>query len=618
MAVLYLGLDAGGYAPTAFGPVGVVLWWVIGLGLLLGLLPLGRIGRSGLLATGLLLALAAWTLLSVIWTDTAAGTMVEVGRTVTYAGLLCLGLLLRRDAGALRAVIGAVTSALTLLALVGLASRLLPALFPASAGAVLMGPGDPARLSYPLGYWNALAAAGVMALPLLAVYAGGSERRLIRVLATAALPAVTLTIGLTVSRAGVLFGFVAVLVLLGLSQERTKVVTALVIGLASGVAMVVVALGMPALMGGGQSAGAQAAGLTLLLIGALLSAVAVLVHEWARRLLSGWRPPSPQIPGRAFVAVAAAILLIAVLAFGLPSKALDAWEHFKDPNLSLAEGAAPDARLTALSGNGRYQFWQAAISQGASRPLIGHGAGSFEGWWLRTRPFNSFVRAAHSAYLQAFGELGMVGALLLLAFVVVVLVGALRRTLALAGPDRSRAAAAVSAAMVFALWSGVDWVWQVPALAAAFLLLVAVLLGPPGPATGVPSTPRRACAALGSLAALVLVALPLASASSLQASQASAAAGDLAAALRQAQYATVLEPWSAPAALQESLVQERRGELVAALLAVHRAVELEPLGWQGWLVLGRLETETGDQLAGRSALAKAERLNPLSPVFEAP
>ena len=57
-AVAYLGLDGGGYSPVAHGQLGVLLWWGIGLGLLLGVLPLGRIGRSGWLAAGLLAALA--------------------------------------------------------------------------------------------------------------------------------------------------------------------------------------------------------------------------------------------------------------------------------------------------------------------------------------------------------------------------------------------------------------------------------------------------------------------------------------------------------------------------------------------------------------------------------
>jgi hypothetical protein len=619
--VAYLGLDGGGYTAVAYGQLGVLLWWALGLGLLLGVLPLGRISRSGLLAAGLLGAFAAWSVLSLWWTDAAAATWAEAGRAATYFGILCTGLALRRDQSAARSIAAAVTTALTLLAILALASRLFPALFPAGGAEVLMDAGDTARLSYPVGYWNALAAVAIMAVPLLVAYAGCSTTPQSRLLAMAGLPPVLLTAYLTFSRAGILFALVAAAVLLALTGQRARVLVALVTGLIAGAVTVAVALAMPALVQGEHSPEAEALGIRLLVVVALVSIVAGFAHEALHRLIARRGPAPEGIPRRTAIgvlAVAAVALLVGAVALGVPGRAMDAWEPFKDPNISLSEGAGADARLAAVSGNGRYQYWQAALAEGASKPLTGHGAGSFEGWWLRHRPFNTFVQTAHSAYLQAFGEVGLVGALLLIALVVVVLLGGVRRSLALERLDRTVAAAVAAACTAFAFWAGIDWLWQVAVVPAAFLLLGASVLGRPEPGTGPPRWPTRALGALAALAALVVVAIPLVATAQLEASRAAARAGDFGAALGHAQAARAVEPWSAPAALQEGLVQERRGEPVAALLAAHQAAELEPLGWENWLVVSRLEGQNGDPGAGRLALAKARLLNPLSPEFEEP
>jgi O-antigen ligase len=95
---------------------------------------------------------------------------------------------------------------------------------------------------------------------------------------------------------------------------------------------------------------------------------------------------------------------------------------------------------------------------------------------VRNRRTDETARDVHSLYLEVLSELGIVGGLLLLAFVAATIVGvvATRRRPGALGPA---AAAAVGAA--WATWlvhAGIDWDWQMPALTLLALMAVATLL----------------------------------------------------------------------------------------------------------------------------------------------
>jgi O-antigen ligase len=111
----------------------------------------------------------------------------------------------------------------------------------------------------------------------------------------------------------------------------------------------------------------------------------------------------------------------------------------------------PDA-----AGN-RAFYWHAARRAGLTHPLGGTGAGTFSSDYKGFPP----ARDAHSLFLQAFAELGIVGLLLVTALVAAPLAVALRRGVA--------GRAAGLAAYAFA--AGVDWDWQLPAVTVAALAL---------------------------------------------------------------------------------------------------------------------------------------------------
>ncbi len=114
----------------------------------------------------------------------------------------------------------------------------------------------------------------------------------------------------------------------------------------------------------------------------------------------------------------------------------------------------------AAAGN-RTFYWHAARHAGLAHPLGGTGAGTFAADYSGYPP----ARDAHSLYLQAFAELGVVGLVLVTALVAVPLAVALRRRLAVPAAGLA----------VYAFAAGVDWDWQLPAVTVAALALAASL-----------------------------------------------------------------------------------------------------------------------------------------------
>ena len=133
-------------------------------------------------------------------------------------------------------------------------------------------------------------------------------------------------------------------------------------------------------------------------------------------------------------------MIVAALVVGVPAKVDDAWTEFKTPGGVAEEGSS---RFQSFSGNNRYQYWEAAVEQNATRPLTGRGSGTFEYWTNRSTETSGFVRDAHSLYLETLGELGIVGLVLLVSFFGIVVGGGIWRTLNVVAspkiPDGSRA-----------------------------------------------------------------------------------------------------------------------------------------------------------------------------------
>lgn len=614
--VAYLGLKGGGYDSLVHDRIGIAVWWILLLAVVVGALPRGNPGVFGWSALALLGGFAIWTALSLIWTESVDRTSADLARLAGYVGVFAFALLAYRR-GSARLAVGAVATAIVLVSAVALLSRLHPTWFPQADQTARFIADSRERLSYPLNYWNGLAALVAIGMPLLLHCACEARSLALRGLATAALPAMALTAFLTLSRGGIAAAAIALALFLLLAPDRLpKLLALLVAGAGAGV-LIAAASARQAFQQGLLTPTAESQGDTMLAIILLVCVIVGLVQAAiSYGLRQGLRPAWTVVPPtwalRGAIA-AVLVVLIAALALDAPDSGLDAWDEFKG-------GGGPGGgagRLTSVAGESRYALWSAAWDEAGAKPLGGTGSGTFEFWWNRTGG-EEVVRDAHSLYLQTVGELGFVGLALLGAFFLLVLVGGGRAIVTATATRRSALAAALAGCAAFYVTAGVDWMWQIPVLPISMLLLAVVLVAEAGSAVAerLEFGPlQRLVVTAVSLAAVVAIAVPLAATALVRDSEADVRAGDLAGALEQARSAQNVQSGAAAPRLQEALVLEQSGDLGLAAPAALAATEREATNWRNWLVLARIEAERGRPEAAVRAFERARRLNPNHSLF---
>jgi hypothetical protein len=452
-----LAFFSGGYFDTARAAAGLVAWALVAAAALLGAPVIPR-SAPGRLAVAGLAALAAWTMLSLTWSPLAGTAYHDGQRVILYAGALIAAAALLRERSALRAVEPAVALGALIVVGYGISERLLPWLLSFQRSISAAG-----RLDQPLTYWNAMGEVAAAGLVLCARIAG-DDTRSPRLRAAAASAAAPLGMGLylTFSR-GALFaaaaGLVALVVLAGTWPALRG----------AGVALAAAALGagaaapfraVTALAGGSGTRAAQGTVALVLLLAAAGAAALVQAflsgREGEGRLSRGPAPLPRHAPALALVAVIAGFALF--LAVG-------AKENSARP---LSAGAN---RLVTLQSN-RYAYWRVAIRAFKAEPLRGVGGGGWAVYWLRYRPFAEGAQDAHSLYVQTLAELGLLGVLLLAAYLGGV-GWAGRRAHGLVG---AAAAGPAAAFVVWAAHAAIDWDWEMPAATLPAIVLAGALI----------------------------------------------------------------------------------------------------------------------------------------------
>jgi hypothetical protein len=620
--VAFLGLEGGGYDPLVHDQVGIAVWWLLLVAVVVGMVPRRQPAPTALAAIALLGGFALWVVLSLIWTESSGRTFAEIARVVTYLGVFGIAVM-TRDPRETQGLIGAVAAAIGLVVAVALLSRLEPGLIATAeqTGRLL---GSEERLSYPLNYWNALAALTAIGVPLLLQIAAGAKSVLARALAAAAAPALVLTLYFTISRGGIGAAVLAVAIFVALAADRVQKLPTLAITGAGGAVLLALAASRDELRSGFDTALAHQQGdemfvfvLAVGLVAGLAQAGVALASRRVER--PGWTRP-PQKLSLAALVVAVLALVVGAGALDAPGRAADAWDEFKAQEGGPGDGTE---RLSSVAGQSRYQFWDSAVDQNATAPLTGTGAGTFAFWWTREGDGSETVDDAHSLYLQTLGELGVVGLALLIGFLAFAFVVGARTAFLSDAAERSRLAAALAGLAAFAMTAAVDWMWQIPVLPVAALLLASVLVAGRGgriAGDGAAVKPRlpiwlRAGVAALSLAAIALIALPLASETQLRESEQRVRGGDLAGALESAESARNAQPYTAEPRLQEALVLELMRDFGAAEVAAREATERERTNWRSWLVLSRIAAENGEPAASVAAYRRARSLNPHGEIF---
>jgi hypothetical protein len=614
--VCYLGLQGGGYDLVTYGQVGILVWWLVLLGAMDGLLPVAPPGRAAKALLAVLLALGLWTLLGLLWTDSDEQTVREVARVATYVGLFAIALSIQGTEGLRRAIYG-VATAIVVVGLVALLSRLEPSWFP-DRGVTELVPDSKSRLHYPLDYWNGLAALSAIGVPLLLAMATRARAAPIRGLGAAAIPALALTGYFTQSRGGAIVAVVGVALLIALHPNRPRLLATTLIAGTGGAILVALASSRDDLVDGLTSSTASSQGDQMLIFTLVVCAAVGIAASLIPVSFAARERRAPILFPRGWLGVggaAALVALVIAIAAGAPGELSDSWDRFKEPDIQTGT-----ERFTSTGGSGRWQYWGTAVDEWQSEPVVGTGPGTYQFFWAEHGPIPGFVRDAHSLYLEELGELGPIGFLLVLALIGGVIAVGVGRTLAAAEEERELLAAATAACLAFGVGAAIDWLWELAALSATFLILAATIAARPSPreAPAGDGLGLRIWLGIAAVGSIVAVLIPLAATSAVSSSEDDVRAGDLSGALEHARDAAKIEPYAATPRLQEALVLERSGQLDEAAAAATEATDKEPTNWRTWLVLSRVEAERGNTEQSVAAYRKARSLNPRSPLFAGP
>lgn len=598
--------------------------WLLVVGLLaFGAASRATFGRMFYWASGLIGGLALLSALSSLWSGSIELSVIEADRVLVYLSFFLATFLIAQTEERRQRFAEGIAIAVTLVALLGLGSRLLPHVLDvgASGGAGGSGP----RLRYPLGYWNANGATFGIAIAMLLWTSRRAIWPVLRWLSVAAMPAVLLALYFTYSRGGLLALIVGAGCMLALSRDRLWMLATLAIGALGALPAVLAVQSRQHLADNFPSQTAVDQGVTVLLILLAGIALALLLFAGLRRLESR----EGGLTGRAVrlsrnrillkrLALTGALLAIAA-AVAVGGRA---WDQFSSSDLQFPN--QPEKHFGQLSGAGRHDFWRVAIDGFGEKPFLGHGAGTYEFSWEQLRTIDMPVHDAHSLYLEAFDELGLFGGLLVLALVGTLLWTGFAAWRAAPARSRDRNAALLAAMLAFAIGAGLDWFWEIAALGAVFFLAAGVLTSvrcaqlasDPGGAT---AEGRRYGLAVAGLAVAWIAAIaligPLLVQHELKVSQSKAADGDIVSAVDHADTARSIEPWAASPYVQLGLLAEFQGDYATAADRLTQAIDREDRNWQLYYLRSRVEHEAGDGAAARADLARAHQLNPLETCF---
>lgn len=557
--------------------------------------------------------------MSSLWSGSVELSVIEADRVLVYLGFFLAAFLIAQTDKRRQRFAEGLAISLALVALLALASRLLPNLLEVS-DSFLTTP----RLAYPLGYWNANGAAFGIAVVLLLWSSRAAAWQGLRWLSIAVLPAVLLALYFTYSRGGLLALLIASGCMIALSRDRLWLLATLAISAIGALPAVLAVQARRSLADNIANQAAVDQGVTVLLILAAGTALALAVFaalRWAERRegrLTGRALELSRNPGLLKgVAVVVAVVAIGV-AIAVGGRA---WDQFSSSDVQFPN--QPEQHFSDFGSAGRHDFFRVAIDGFEEKPVLGTGAGTYEFAWERHRSILLPVHDAHSLYLEAFAELGIVGGLVVLALVMMLLWTGFSAWRTARDPQRERYAVLLAAILAFAVVAGLDWFWEITALGAVFFLASGVLvaarcaqLASPGDSrSGAAGEERRFGLAVGVLAVAWIAAValigPLLVDREINASQDAAASGDIGSAINHAKTARSIEPFAASPYVQLGLLAESEGDYALAIEHFTQAIDREDHNWQLYYLRSRVEEEAGDLAAARADLDRARRLNPL-------
>jgi hypothetical protein len=358
-------------------------WLGIAALVLAGVLFATRSPPDGLLALVPLALLAVWMAASISWSVEPDRSWDYANRTLVYVAFALVGAFLGADPKRLLYGFSILLGAVCVWSLAG---KVLPWLYEDY--------GRIARLRGPVGYWNALALLGDIALPI-----GLCLATRLRWAGTLLVYGWIVVIGLTYSRGGVLVAVVVVALWMWLSHAWIESLSTLVAAGLPAAGALAVAFALPGITSDGQSHDARLhAGIVFGIVLALDALIAVGLARY-------------QLPAatttRRIALVVLALLIAASLAVGA-AHARSWWHTFTTS--SGAELPNSPGHIVSTGGNFRWPWWQQAWKGFEHNPVNGTGAGSFQVTNLRYRTGSlDQTIEPHDLPLQFLSETGVIG-----------------------------------------------------------------------------------------------------------------------------------------------------------------------------------------------------------------
>jgi len=576
---------------------------------LAGLVPLAVPSRMGLAAFGLLVGYVCWSGVTMIWSIAPDRSWAALDRGLVYVAFAVLGLVV---AALVRAPARAVAGGLAILlfGVVGwaLLGKVFPSLFADGARV--------ARLRSPIGYWNALALACAVALPLgLWAATRRSWRRELRIAGVLLIYLAVIALVLTFSRAGIVVAVVGVLLwLVLLPAVRLESFGALVVSVVPAAAVAGWASTRSGLVDDGQSFASRRAdgawfALVTLLVGGVVVALALLAERTDRRFTD----EDARRSWTRRIAVAVGALVVAgVLAVSAASGGPNAWlREFRGGG-----EVANSGRLGTFSSNNRWEWWKEAWRVFESKPAGGKGASTFAVARLRVRKGASITNEPHNLTLQALSETGTVGFLLGAGAVVAVLLAMGAAVRRLSGEEQAAAIALAIAVPLYILHSLVDIDWDFVAVSAPVFFVGGLLVGLGGRVREAHARERPWVAALAvgcMLGAVYSLAAPWLAADRTSDAYAALADQRPAAAASAARDAVDFNPFTVEPIWVLATAYASVGDQVEAVQQFERAARLQPENPDVWVQLGEYELARCAVFPAYRALNQAYTLDPFGP-----
>jgi O-antigen ligase len=470
--ISYVAFDDGGFFPATVGVAAVVIALTLVVRTTSAPNPFGGLSPALGVAVGALGLFGGWVLLSRVWSHAPARSTVEFDRVLLYMLTLLLFGSIARTAARVRWMVRALVLAVAAICIAGLASRLLPDTFPVGSQIASF-----PRLNYPVTYWNTLGLIGSLGTILcLHLSSAREEPRATRVLATALVPVLAVTVYLTFSRGGIAAGAIGIAAYVVLVR-RLGTLAALAAMVPPTLVAVTVAYHADALASTTPTgAHGVSQGHHVALVVAIC-AVAAAALRWAISLLETRRlRPDRAIAlaryGRLAWLGGLLALIVVLLAANAPAKVSHQYHRFISGDTPTLNGDLRN-RLTQVGNNGRTQLWDVSLDDFKASPFHGTGAGTYQVEFERASPPVGAVKDGHGLYFETLGELGIVGLLLLLTCVLTMLGVALYRFLK---TKRSVYAAVFAVTLAWSIRAGVDWDWEMPSVTLFVFVLGGMVL----------------------------------------------------------------------------------------------------------------------------------------------